>query len=151
VPFVTPMIDLAAGFLAFQDSRGALLVHEAPEYEYAYHIHAGGRRRVGAGTHRPQPHQRDRHRHGCPGQHQRGAGVALAVVGHDFADGLNSASLMLLDALALLIGVGLTLLFHVPMDLLINLRAFAGLLSTSARAKSRLRRTSTIPRSRRTA
>ncbi|WP_250546087.1 ZIP family metal transporter [Paenarthrobacter sp. DKR-5] len=75
--------------------------------------------------------------------HTVGFGVALAVIGHDFADGLNTVSLLLtnrnsrrqvfkylaLDALTPLAGAALTLFIHVPDNgLLIYLGVFAGFL-----------------------
>ncbi|MDX6204945.1 MAG: zinc and cadmium transporter, partial [Frankiales bacterium] len=75
--------------------------------------------------------------------HSVGFSVAIAVLGHDFADGLNTVSLMLangnnrrkallllgLDALTPMVGAALTLLFTVPdRGLLIYLGVFAGFL-----------------------
>ena len=72
-----------------------------------------------------------------------GVAVAVAVIAHDFADGLNTVSLMLahdnsrrralallaLDALTPLIGAALTLFVTVPdRGLLISLGVFAGFL-----------------------
>jgi ZIP family zinc transporter len=69
--------------------------------------------------------------------------VAVAVIAHDFADGLNTVSLMLihrnttrraifmlaLDAVAPIVGVALTLLFRVPPGILaLYLGFFAGFL-----------------------
>ena len=144
VPFVTSMIALAVGFLAFQGIEKALLVHKAHEHEYADHRHAPA---VGVASALALIGHSltDGIAIGLAVQVSTSVGlaVALAVVGHDFADGLNTVSLMLvqghdrrraavmllLDAMAPLIGAGLTLLFHVPdQDLLIYLGAFAGFL-----------------------
>ena len=72
-----------------------------------------------------------------------GIAIAIAVIGHDFADGLNTVSLMLahgntrrratallaLDAVTPLVGAALTLLFSVPdRGLLVYLGVFAGFL-----------------------
>ncbi len=72
-----------------------------------------------------------------------GFAVAIAVVAHDFCDGLNTVSLMLvhrnsarrastmlaLDALAPVLGAASTLLFHVPpFVLMLYLGFFAGFL-----------------------
>src|SRR6266498_1829142 len=144
VPFVTSMIALAVGFLAFQGLEKALLVHKAHEHADHRHAPAVG---VASALALIGHSLTDGIAIGLAVQVSTSIGlaVALAVVGHDFADGINTVSLMLLqghdrrraavmlllDAMAPLIGAGLTLLFHVPdQDLLIylGLGAFAGFL-----------------------
>jgi ZIP family zinc transporter len=75
--------------------------------------------------------------------HAIGIAAALAVISHDFVDGLNTVSLMLVngntdrrawallavDALAPAVGVGLTYLFTVPRtSVLFYLGVFTGFL-----------------------
>ena len=141
--FKVPMIALAAGFLAFHGVEKWLLVHNAHEHEYAGHHHptVGVASALALSGHSVT----DGIAIGLGFQvnHQVGFAVAIAVIGHDFADGLNTVSLMLthgntrrravallvLDAIAPLLGAALTLLFHVPdRGLLIYLGVFAGFL-----------------------
>ena len=142
--FKVPMIALAAGFLFFHGIEKSLLVHNAHEHEYAGHRHA---RSVGvASAVALIGHSlTDGIAIGLAFQvsHDVGYAVAIAVIGHDFADGLNAVSLMLahgnsrrrttvmlvLDAVAPMVGAALTLLFTVPDEgLLIYLGVFAGFL-----------------------
>src|SRR3954465_3478388 len=93
--FRTVMIAMAASFLFFHGMEKWLLVHNAHEHEYAGHHHpqvglasalalAGHSLRAGIPC-------------GLPFQVDNGVGiaVAIAVIGHDFADGLNTDSLRL--------------------------------------------------------
>lgn len=81
---------------------------------------------------------------------QVGILVALAVIAHDFSDGLNTVTIMLshrnthrrtrtllaIDALAPVIGAASTLLFHIPNNiLLLYLGFFAGFLLYIASAE----------------
>lgn len=145
VSFVTPMIALAVGFLLFHGLETSLRVHSAHEHEYADHRHAPA---VGiASALALIGHSlTDGIAIGLAFQVSTSVGlaIAVAVVGHDFADGLNTVSLvlvqgpdqrraaqvlLLLDALAPLVGASVTLLFQVPdQGLLIYLGAFAGFL-----------------------
>ncbi len=144
VPFTTPMIALAAGFLLFHGIEKLLLVHSVHEHKYAGHQHVAS---VGVASALALVGHSltDGIAIGLALQVSTSVGVAvaLAVIGHDFADGLNTVSLMLrhgndarraalmllLDAVAPLIGAALTLLLHVPdKGLLIYLGAFAGFL-----------------------
>lgn len=141
--FRTPMIGLAAGFLGFHILEKSLLVHHSHESEYGAHHHpsvglasalalSGHSLTDGIGI-------------GLAFQVNRTVGfsVAMAVIAHDFADGLNTVSLMLahgndrrralvllaLDAVTPVVGAALTLLFTVPdRDLLVYLGVFAGFL-----------------------
>src|SRR4051794_340564 len=139
----TVMIALAASFLFFHGVEKWLLVHNAHEHEYAGHHHP----RVGVASALALIGHSltDGIAIGLAFQVDRAVGVAvaIAVIGHDFADGLNTVSLMLahgnsrrrakimlgLDAVAPLVGAGLTLFFTVPdRGLLIYLGVFAGFL-----------------------
>jgi ZIP family zinc transporter len=141
--FRTVMIALAASFLFFHGLEKWLLVHNAHEHEYAGHHHpqvgvASALALVGHSV-------TDGIAIGLAFQVGNGVGiaVAIAVIGHDFADGLNTVSLMLthgnsrrraatmlvLDAVAPLVGAAATLLFTVPdRGLLVYLGVFAGFL-----------------------
>lgn len=137
------MIALVIGFLLFHISEKYLLLHHAHEKEYGSHRHPSvgvlsalalsghsfldG---VGIGL-------------GFQVNATVGLAVAIAVIGHDFADGLNTVSLMLnnkntvrrsikflvLDALAPVLGVLSTFLFHLSEpQLVLYLGFFAGFL-----------------------
>jgi zinc transporter ZupT len=141
--FSTAMIALAAGFLLFHLIEKSILMHGAHESEYAHHSHPA----VGlASALALSGHSlTDGIAIGLAFQVNRGTGltVALAVIGHDFADGINTTALMLthgnsrrrslalllLDAIAPVIGAASTLFYSVPdRDLLLYLGAFAGFL-----------------------
>lgn len=138
-----PMIALAAGFLVFHIIEKTMLIHHAHETEYGKHHHPqvgilsalalSGHSfldGVGIGI-------------GFQVNSTVGVAVAIAVIGHDFADGLNTVSLMLshknntrkavvlllVDAIAPLLGVVSTLFFHLSeAQLVIYLGFFAGFL-----------------------
>jgi zinc transporter ZupT len=141
--FSTPMIALAAGFLFFHVIEKSILIHDAHETEYAHHSHpaAGLASALALSGHSLT----DGIAIGLAFQVSSSTGltVALAVIGHDFADGINttalmlahgnsrkrSLSLLLLDAIAPVIGAASTLLYTIPdHDLLLYLGAFAGFL-----------------------
>ena len=141
--FSTPMIALAVGFLFFHVIEKSILIHTAHEGEYAPHSHPA----VGlASALALSGHSlADGIAIGLAFQVSSGTGltVALAVIGHDFADGINTMALMLahgnsrkrslsllvLDAVAPVIGAASTLLYSVPdRTLLLYLGAFAGFL-----------------------
>lgn len=138
-----PMIALVVGFLAFHILEKSVLLHHAHETEYGKHKHPhvglvsalalsahsflDG---VGIGL-------------GFQVNAAVGVSVAIAVIGHDFADGLNtvsimlahknslgkSISLLLLDALAPVLGVLSTMFFTISEpQLVIYLGFFAGFL-----------------------
>ena len=139
----TPMIALVVGFLAFHVLEKGLLIHHAHEHEYGDHKHPqvgvvsalalSGHSfldGVGIGL-------------GFQVNPAVGVAVAVAVIGHDFADGLNTVTLMLthknnvskatklllLDAIAPVLGAASTFLFHLsPGQLVIYLGFFAGFL-----------------------
>ena len=69
--FTAPMIALVVGFLAFHIVEKLVLIHSAHEDEYA-----PGRQHPQLGV---------------------VSAVALAVIAHDFSDGLNTVTLMLLN------------------------------------------------------
>jgi ZIP family zinc transporter len=137
------MVALTVGFLLFHISEKYLLIHHAHETEYGKHHHPSvgvlsalalsghsfldG---VGIGL-------------GFQVNPTVGVAVAVAVIGHDFADGLNTVSLMinnknsvarsvkflLLDAIAPVVGVMATFLFHLSEpQLVLYLGFFTGFL-----------------------
>lgn len=140
------MIAFAAGFLVLHVVERALAVHPAHEDEYGEH--AGHRhRQIGfASAAGLVGHSfLDGVGIGLAFQVNTGVGlaVAIAVIAHDFADGLNTVTVMLvhkndrrrailmlvLDALAPVLGAASTLLFHLPEPVLaIYLGLFAGFL-----------------------
>jgi len=122
------MVALVLGFLLFHGLEKFLLLHQSHEADYASHHHpqvgvlsalalAGHSFMDGVGI-------------GLAFQVSNAAGVsvALAVIAHDFCDGLNTVSLMLihrnterrslamllLDAVAPVLGAASTLLLHAP-------------------------------------
>ena len=137
------MIALVVGYLLFHSIEKFVLVHHVHETDYATHHHprvgvlsalalVGHSFMDGVGI-------------GMAFQVSSGVGVivAIAVIAHDFCDGLNTVSLMLihrnttprsfgmlvLDALAPVLGAASTLLFHVPASMLmLYLAFFAGFL-----------------------
>lgn len=138
-----PMIALVVGFLVFHIFEKGLLIHHAHEHEYGDHKHPqvgvfsalalSGHSfldGVGIGL-------------GFQVNTAVGVAVAIAVIGHDFADGLNTVSLMLthkntirnasklliLDAVAPVLGVASTFFFHLADNqLVIYLGFFTGFL-----------------------
>ncbi len=140
----TPLsIAIVVGFVTFHILEKSILIHNGHEEEYAIHKHpvvglvgASGLAihsfldgvGIGLGFHISQ---------------QIGLIVAIAVISHDFSDGLNTVTLMLthtntrekamkllfLDALAPVAGVLSTFLFTIPDKILvIYLGFFAGFL-----------------------
>ncbi len=138
-----PMVALVIGFLVFHIIEKSILLHHAQEDEYGHHKHPhvglasalalsahsflDG---VGIGL-------------GFQVSHSVGIAVAIAVIAHDFSDGLNTVGLMLahknkrskaiklllLDAVAPVLGAASTLLFHISdTNLIIYLGFFAGFL-----------------------
>ena len=137
------MSALVVGFLLFHILEKLLLIHHSQEEEYGYHKHPtvgvisalalsahsflDG---VGIGL-------------GFQISSMVGIIVAIAVISHDFSDGLNTVSLMLahknttgkaklmllIDAIAPILGVLSTLLFVIPeKSLVLYLGFFAGFL-----------------------
>ena len=137
------MVALVVGFLLFHGLEKLLLIHHAHEADYAAHRHprvgdlsalslVGHSFMDGVGI-------------GLAFQVSASVGivVAIAVVSHDFCDGLNTVSLMLvnhnttrrsiamllLDALAPVLGVASTLVVQLPPStLMLYLGFFAGFL-----------------------
>jgi zinc transporter ZupT len=137
------MIALVVGFLLFHSLEKFVLVHHAHEDDYAEHHHPnvgalsalaliGHSFMDGVGI-------------GLAFQVSQAVGivVAIAVIAHDFCDGLNTVSLMLvhrnttsqsvimlmLDAIAPVLGAASTLVFQVsPAILMLYLGFFAGFL-----------------------
>lgn len=138
-----PMVGLVGAFLLFHILEKSILIHHAHDAEYQNHTHpkvgvlsacalAGHSFLDGVGI-------------GLAFQVGSGVGfaVALAVIAHDFADGLNTVSLMLhnrnsrrrsfafllVDAVAPVVGAASTILFHLPpLALVVYLGFFAGFL-----------------------
>lgn len=140
---IYPMIAVVLGFLGIHIIEKLVVIHSSHEGEYAAHRHplvgyigASGLifhsflDGVGIGL-------------GFHISFHVGLIIAISVIAHDFSDGLNTVSLMLLnkasvrkslgflilDALAPLAGAALTFLFEIPEKLLvIYLGIFAGFL-----------------------
>jgi zinc transporter ZupT len=137
------MLALVGGFLLFHIIEKSILIHHAQEEEYGSHYHpdvgvfsalalAGHSFLDGVGI-------------GLGFQIGGGVGVAvaIAVIAHDFSDGLNTVGLVLanknnqkraiilliVDAVAPVIGALSTLLFHISdKGLVLYLGFFAGFL-----------------------
>jgi zinc transporter ZupT len=137
------MIALVVGFLLFHSMEKFVLVHHAHEDDYAEHRHP----RVGSLSAMALIGHSfmDGVGIGLAFQVSQAVGiiVAIAVIAHDFCDGLNTVSLMLvhrntasksvvmllLDAIAPVIGAASTLVFQVsPAVLMLYLGFFAGFL-----------------------
>ncbi len=137
------MVALVVGFVLFHSLEKFVLVHPAQEEHYTHHHHPN----VGLASAAVLA------AHSCMDGVAIGIGfqvspivgatVALAVIAHDFSDGLNTVSLMLrhrnstrraiamlaVDALAPMAGVLLTLAFTIPpFQLMVYLGFFAGFL-----------------------
>lgn len=138
-----PMIALVIGFLLFHIIEKTILIHHQQEGEYEAHHHPdvgiasalalSGHSfldGVGIGL-------------GFQASTAVGIAVAIAVLAHDFSDGMNTVGLMLahenktkkafallmLDAVAPILGALSTLLIHIPDNLLVlYLGFFAGFL-----------------------
>jgi len=137
------MVALVVGFLLFHSLEKFVLVHHGHEANYAAHRHP----RVGvlSGLALAGHSFMDGVAIGLGFQISEAVGitVAIAVIAHDFCDGLNTVSLMLvnkntvlrskamllLDAVAPVVGVASTLIFDVPPTALaLYLGFFAGFL-----------------------
>lgn len=143
IDITQPMIALVVGFLLFHILEKSILLHHAHETEYGHHKHPhvgiasalalSGHSfldGVGIGL-------------GFQVNNTVGIAVAIAVIAHDFTDGLNTVTLMLVnknsrrralrlllvDAIAPVLGAAATLLFSVQDNwLAIYLGFFAGFL-----------------------
>jgi zinc transporter ZupT len=142
--FTEPMVALVVGFLVFHIVEKLTLIHAAHESEYAAdhdHPQLGVVSAVALSAHSFF----DGVGIGLAFQLSTtvGTAVALAVIAHDFSDGLNTVTLMLvhgntsrrslwlllLDATTPVAGAASTLLFHLgDRQLLIYLGFFAGFL-----------------------
>lgn len=140
---INPMIALVVGFLAFHIFEKVLLIHHGQEESYGKHKHptvgvasalalAGHSFLDGVGI-------------GLGFQISSALGIliAVAVIAHDFSDGLNTVSLALvhkntrnkslvlltIDSLAPILGALSTLLFTIPESYMVTyLGFFAGFL-----------------------
>ena len=138
-----PMIALVIGFLLFHILEKTILLHSAHETEYGKHHHP----RVGLFSALALSAHSFLDGIGIGLAFQVnttvGFSVAIAVIGHDFADGLNTVSLMLsnkntsrksiilllIDAIAPVLGAFSTLFFHLSEpNLVLYLGFFAGFL-----------------------
>lgn len=138
-----PMIALVAGFLLFHTIEKSILLHHSQEADYGshHHPHVGMASALALIGHSFL----DGVGIGLAFQVNQGVGVAVAVavIAHDFTDGINTVALMLmhrnatrrtrimlvLDALAPIVGAASTLLFQIsPQGLVLYLGFFAGFL-----------------------
>lgn len=138
-----PMVALVVGFLAFHIVEKSILIHHSQEKEYEVHRHP----HVGIASALALSAHSLLDGVGIGLGFHAGTGlgiaVAIAVIAHDFTDGLNTVNLMLMnnnnkqrsivmlliDAIAPIVGALSTLLFHVPDGaLVIYLGFFAGFL-----------------------
>ena len=138
-----PMVALVVGFLVFHIVEKSILIHYSQESEYEVHHHpkVGIASAVALAGHSLL----DGIAIGLGFQAGETVGivVAIAVIAHDFSDGLNTVNLMLvngastrlsramliIDALAPIIGALSTLFFSLPDNLLVlYLGFFAGFL-----------------------
>jgi zinc transporter ZupT len=137
------MVALVVGFLVFHSLEKYVLIHHAHEADYARHHHPkiGDLSAISLAAHSFM----DGVGIGLGFQVSESVGVvvAIAVISHDFCDGLNTVGLMLvnhntnrralamllLDAVAPVLGVASTLFFQVPpLFLIVYLGFFAGFL-----------------------
>jgi zinc transporter ZupT len=137
------MVALVIGFLLFHSFEKFVLIHHAHEADYASHRHpqVGFFSALALAGHSFM----DGVAIGLAFQASStvGVAVAIAVIAHDFCDGLNTVSLMLvhrnterrsiamllLDASAPVLGAACTLFVHVPpVALIVYLGFFAGFL-----------------------
>lgn len=140
---IKPMIALVIGFLIFHIIEKSILIHSAHESVYGAHHHP----RVGVLSALALSAHSFLDGVGIGLAFQVnptvGFAVAIAVIGHDFADGLNTVALMLanknsskksfflllLDAVAPVLGAVSTLFFHLSTpNLVLYLGFFAGFL-----------------------
>lgn len=140
---IKPMIALVIGFLIFHIIEKSILIHSAHESVYGAHHHP----RVGVLSALALSAHSFLDGVGIGLAFQVnptvGFAVAIAVIGHDFADGLNTVTLMLanknsskkafflllLDAVAPVLGAVSTLFFHLSTpNLVLYLGFFAGFL-----------------------
>lgn len=138
-----PMVSLVVAFLLFHILEKGIILHAAHEGEYGSHHHpqVGVLQAVALSGHSFL----DGVGIGLGFQVSTGVGliVAIAVIAHDFSDGLNTVSLMLshdnslrksiklliVDAVAPVLGAASTLLYHLPVTgLVLYLGFFAGFL-----------------------
>lgn len=143
IPTIMPMLALVVGFMVFHIVEKSILIHHSQEHEYELHHHpdvgvASALALIGHSV-------LDGVAIGLGFQAGGaiGVAVAIAVVAHDFSDGLNTVNLMLvnknstrrsrvmliIDALAPVVGAFSTLFFTLPDHLLVlYLGFFAGFL-----------------------
>ncbi|MFB9246735.1 ZIP family metal transporter [Sphaerisporangium melleum] len=140
-----PVLALAAGFLAIHVVERSLAVHDVKDGHYASHSHRHSAVGLGAGSALVVHSFIDGAAIGAAFQSGRELGlvVAVAVIAHDFTDGFNTftlttlygnarrraLTLVLLDAVAPVLGAALTFLVDIPEPVLAGyLGFFAGFL-----------------------
>ncbi|WP_424535502.1 ZIP family metal transporter [Sphaerisporangium viridialbum] len=137
-----PMLTLALGFLTIHVIERSLAVHEVQEGHYASHSHRHAAVGLGAGSALVVHSLIDGTAIGAAFQtgSELGFVVAIAVIAHDFTDGFNTftlttlygnarrraATLVLLDAVAPIVGASLTFLIHIPEPVLAAYLGFFG-------------------------
>jgi zinc transporter ZupT len=136
---IWPMLALVVGFMAFHIVEKSILIHESQEHEYEVHKHPN----VGVVSALALAGHSFLDGVAIGLGFQAGSVIGVAVIAHDFSDGLNTVNLMLvngnntmrsrimlfIDALAPILGAFSTLFFHLPDNLLvIYLGFFAGFL-----------------------
>lgn len=140
---IYPMVALVCGFLLFHIIEKSILIHHSQEQEYEVHHHPD----VGMASALALSGHSFLDGVGIGLGFQAGAAVgvavAIAVIAHDFTDGLNTVNLMLvhrnrsrrtlalllIDAIAPVLGAASTLLLHIPDSVLVvYLGFFAGFL-----------------------
>ena len=137
------MIALVVGFLLFHSLEKFVLVHPAQEEHYSHHHHPNVGLASAAVLAGHSVMDGVAIGIGFQVSAMVGVTVAIAVIAHDFSDGLNTVGLMLrhrnstrralamlvVDAVAPLVGVLLTLAFTIPpFQLMTYLGFFAGFL-----------------------
>jgi zinc transporter ZupT len=140
-----PMVALVVGFLLFHIVEKSILIHHAQEEDYPAHGHHHPKVGVASALALAGHSFLDGVGIGLGFQigEPVGIAVAIAVIAHDFSDGLNTVGLMLLnknnrrrsiimliiDALAPVLGALSTMLFHISdAGLVLYLGFFAGFL-----------------------
>jgi zinc transporter ZupT len=140
-----PMVALVCGFLLFHIIEKSILIHHAQEGDYEHHGHHHPQVGIASAIALAGHSFLDGVGIGLGFQVDKtvGIAVAIAVIAHDFSDGLNTVSLMLMnnnnrrrsfmlllvDAIAPVLGALSTLLIHISdRGLVLYLGFFAGFL-----------------------
>jgi zinc and cadmium transporter len=137
-----PMLTLALGFLTIHIVERSVPVHEVQEGHYASHSHRHAAVGLGAGAALVIHSLIDGTAIGAAFQSgsELGVVVAIAVIAHDFTDGFNTFTLttlygnarkralilVIMDAVAPVLGASLTFLIHIPEPVLAAYLGFFG-------------------------